>query len=122
MSLVAPTCSANAEVAGVFTSTLSAYFHSTVPVVALADLARRPGEEISITDPGVGSDENDETDYNHNAVSGYRASSDILIRINVKEAEKCGIVFWKSINGVYLTRGNDNGIIPSDYLEVLTIN
>lgn len=70
----------------------------------------------------IGSDENDETDYNHNAVSGYRKSSDILIRINVKEAEKCGIVFWKSINGVYLTRGNDNGIIPSDYLEVLTIN
>jgi len=70
----------------------------------------------------IGSCEDDETDYNHNVVSGYRKSSDILIRINVKEAEKCGIVFWKSINGVYLTHGNADGIIPSNYLEVLVIN
>ena len=58
-------------------------------------------------------------EYNRNAVSGYRASSDVLIRVDVNEAMKSGIIFYKSLNGVYLSSGNATGIIPAQFLKVI---
>lgn len=58
-------------------------------------------------------------EYNRNAVSGYRACSDVLIRVDVNEAMKSGIIFYKSLNGVYLSSGNATGIIPAQFLKVI---
>ena len=58
-------------------------------------------------------------EYNRNAISGYRACSDVLIRVDVGKAMKSGIIFYKSLNGVYLSSGNATGIIPAYFLKVI---
>jgi 2'-phosphotransferase len=44
-----------------------------------------------------------------------RNSSSILIFIDLKKALGGGLKFWKSANGVILSDGNDQGIIPADF-------
>jgi 2'-phosphotransferase len=48
-------------------------------------------------------------------ISGMRNSSGILIFIDLKKALEGGLKFGKSANGVILSEGNENGIIPTKY-------
>jgi 2'-phosphotransferase len=48
-------------------------------------------------------------------ISGMRNSSGILIFIDLKKALEGGLKFGRSANGVILSEGNENGIIPSQY-------
>ena len=51
-------------------------------------------------------------------VSGARSSSDVLIYIDMPLAMSDGIQFFKSSNGVILTRGlRDSGILPPKYFS-----
>lgn len=50
--------------------------------------------------------------------SGMRATSDIYIFCDMVEAMKAGLLFYESSNGVILTEGNKNGIVPSKFLRV----
>ena len=45
---------------------------------------------------------------------GLRASSNVLIYINVPRAMEAGIVFYRSHNNVILTCGCD-GVLPADF-------
>jgi len=49
--------------------------------------------------------------------SGMRASSDILIFIDVPKAVRDGFKFFISANGVVLTEGNKDGFIPPQYFK-----
>lgn len=51
------------------------------------------------------------------AISGMRNSSNILIFIDVRQALESGIKFWRSANGVILSNGNNNGLIPTQYFQ-----
>ena len=56
------------------------------------------------------------------SISGKRKSANIKIYINMEEAMKDGIKFYKSLNGVILTPGNKEGIIlPKYFLNILKI-
>lgn len=48
--------------------------------------------------------------------SGIRPSSKVLIYVDMKKCMDMGIKFWKSSNGVILSEGNENGMIPLDCL------
>ena len=52
---------------------------------------------------------------NRNQISGFRSSSEALIRIDTRGLN---IVLWKSLNGVYLTTGNSSGLIPHQFLKI----
>ncbi|KAH8832868.1 KptA family-domain-containing protein [Flagelloscypha sp. PMI_526] len=49
------------------------------------------------------------------AISGFRASSDIFIYIDIDKAVASGIKFYLSENGVVLAEGDENGFIPPEY-------
>ena len=51
-------------------------------------------------------------------VSGARATSDLLLYINVALAMKDGVQFYRSANGVILTRGLlESGTLPLKYFK-----
>lgn len=50
-------------------------------------------------------------------ISGMRSSCDVIVKIDVKEAIKYGIKFYESSNGVILSPGNDQGVIPPQFLS-----
>jgi len=50
-------------------------------------------------------------------MSGMRKSSDILIFIDIKKALEEGLKFGRSANGVILSQGDENGIIPTQYFQ-----
>ncbi|AYV87188.1 MAG: putative tRNA 2'-phosphotransferase [Sylvanvirus sp.] len=52
-------------------------------------------------------------------ISGARRSCDVFLHIDMKNAMKDGIVFYKSANGVILTEGI-NGILPFMYVAKVT--
>lgn len=45
-------------------------------------------------------------------ISGMRKSSTVLIFLDMRRAIDAGITFWRSDNGVFLTEGNEEGIVP----------
>ena len=49
------------------------------------------------------------------AISGKRKSANIKIYIKMKEAMDDGYKFYRSANGVILTPGNQDGILPPKY-------
>ena len=49
-------------------------------------------------------------------MSGFRASSEVLVHVNMAEAIEAGIAFWLSANGVILTEGDSNGYLPPQYI------
>jgi len=57
----------------------------------------------------------DEQRQKEPVISGMRNSSSILIFIDLKKALGGGLKFWKSANGVILSDGNDQGIIPAEF-------
>ena len=52
--------------------------------------------------------------------SGYRKSCNTLIWVDMVEAIKSGIEFFQSMNGVILSPGNADGVIPSTYFLKIT--
>ena len=49
-------------------------------------------------------------------MSGFRASSEVLIHIDMAAAIESGIAFWLSANGVILTEGDGSGCLPPKYI------
>ncbi|KAF2151028.1 phosphotransferase KptA/Tpt1 [Myriangium duriaei CBS 260.36] len=50
-------------------------------------------------------------------ISGMRNSSTVLIFLDIKRAVEGGIKFWLSENGVILTEGDENGIVPLTFFK-----
>ncbi|KAK6200514.1 phosphotransferase KptA/Tpt1 [Scheffersomyces amazonensis] len=48
-------------------------------------------------------------------ISGIRQNANVLIYLDVEECLKNGIKFYRSLNDVILSEGNENGIISSKY-------
>ena len=49
-------------------------------------------------------------------VSGARPDSDLFLQVDVAKARRAGIIFWRSSNGVILTRGV-SGTLPLEFLR-----
>lgn len=57
--------------------------------------------------------------YDKGVISGIRHSADVFIYINLKLAISEGLQFYRSINQVILTPGDENGFIrPKYFLKV----
>jgi 2'-phosphotransferase len=50
-------------------------------------------------------------------VSGMRKSSEVFIFIDLEKALQDGFKFYESHNGVILTSGNHNGVLPTNYFK-----
>ncbi|CAK1354971.1 tRNA 2'-phosphotransferase 1 [Cercospora beticola] len=50
-------------------------------------------------------------------ISGMRNSSTILIYLDLQKAMQSGIKFWLSDNGVILSEGNANGLVPVEVFK-----
>ena len=50
-------------------------------------------------------------------ISGMRKSSTVLIFVDVTSAMEAGIKFWMSDNGVILSEGNEEGVLPIQFFE-----
>lgn len=50
-------------------------------------------------------------------ISGMRNSSNVLLFLDIKRAMESGMRFWVSDNGVILTEGNEEGLVPLQFLE-----
>ncbi|CAK4030615.1 tRNA 2 -phosphotransferase 1 [Lecanosticta acicola] len=50
-------------------------------------------------------------------ISGMRNSSTILIFIDLEKAMAAGVKFWLSDNGVILSEGNENGVVPLEVFK-----
>ena len=48
-------------------------------------------------------------------ISGMRNSSSVLVFVDLKKALEGGLKFWKSANGVILSEGDENGVVPVAY-------
>ncbi|KAH3856764.1 hypothetical protein DPMN_099358 [Dreissena polymorpha] len=51
--------------------------------------------------------------------SGMRSSCEVTIRIDLKKAMEDGIKFFVSANNVILSPGNEDGLIPPKYFELV---
>jgi len=54
-------------------------------------------------------------------VSGMRATSTVLIYVNVQKAMDAGLKFFKSANDVILCGGDANGVISSEFFEKVVV-
>jgi len=52
-------------------------------------------------------------------ISGMRNSSSILVYIDIQKALNAGLKFWRSQNGVILSDGNEEGIISTEFFQVV---
>ena len=50
-------------------------------------------------------------------ISGMRKSSTILIFFDIEKAMAAGIKFWVSDNGVILSEGDENGLLPVEFFK-----
>lgn len=57
------------------------------------------------------------TDVAAPVISGMRKSSTVLMFLDIDKAMEAGIKFWLSDNGVILTEGNEDGIVPLDFFK-----
>ncbi|KAJ1439812.1 phosphotransferase KptA/Tpt1, partial [Ochromonadaceae sp. CCMP2298] len=52
-------------------------------------------------------------------VSGMRGNCDVLLFVDVANAMQAGVRFFRSSNGVVLTKGvRDSGVLPAEFLRV----
>ena len=58
---------------------------------------------------------------NERVVSGFRSESNFCVFIDVNQAIRDGIKFYRSANDVILTRGND-GLLPPKYFQKTGLN
>ena len=52
-------------------------------------------------------------------ISGMRKSSTVLVFLDVAKAMEAGIKFWVSDNGVILSEGNADGLVPLEYFKLV---
>ena len=52
-------------------------------------------------------------------ISGMRKSSTVLMFLDISKAMEAGIKFWLSDNGVILSEGNADGILPLEYFRLV---
>ncbi|KAI9785134.1 MAG: hypothetical protein M1839_000772 [Geoglossum umbratile] len=50
-------------------------------------------------------------------ISGMRADAQILIYIDIRRALDAGLPFWESDNGVILTEGDKEGMLPLEFFD-----
>lgn len=50
-------------------------------------------------------------------ISGMRKSSTVLVYIDIEKALKAGIAFFVSENGVILSEGNEQGVLPYEFFK-----
>jgi len=50
-------------------------------------------------------------------ISGMRKSSTVLIFLDLRKCMEAGIKFWLSDNGVILSEGNEDGIVPLQFFR-----
>jgi 2'-phosphotransferase len=59
-------------------------------------------------------------DTNSGVISGMRADAEILIYIDIqKSLEDGALQWWLSENGVVLTEGDENGLVPTKYWKLV---
>ena len=58
----------------------------------------------------------------HGVIPGMRRSNSVIISVDIQRAMKDGIKFYYSTNEVILTRGNQDGVLPSSYFFNVTNN
>ena len=49
------------------------------------------------------------------------ASSSVLIFVDVEGALGAGIKFWRSANGVILSEGNEEGVVPVEFFKKVEV-
>jgi 2'-phosphotransferase len=49
-------------------------------------------------------------------ISGMRTDAQVLVYIDMPKAIKAGLKFWKSDNEVILTEGNEEGLLPLEFI------
>ncbi|KAK4507531.1 hypothetical protein PRZ48_001266 [Zasmidium cellare] len=50
-------------------------------------------------------------------ISGMRKSSTVLIFLDLAKATEAGLKFWVSENGVILSEGNEEGVVPLEFFQ-----
>ncbi|KAJ9637202.1 hypothetical protein H2199_007488 [Coniosporium tulheliwenetii] len=50
-------------------------------------------------------------------ISGMRMSSTILVYVDLRAAMAAGLEFWRSENGVVLSEGDENGLVPIKFFK-----
>jgi 2'-phosphotransferase len=59
-------------------------------------------------------------DTNTGVISGMRADAEILIYIDIQKSLEDGTLqWWMSENGVVLTEGDENGLVPTRYWKLV---
>jgi 2'-phosphotransferase len=59
-------------------------------------------------------------DTNSGVISGMRADAEILIYIDIqKSLEDGAMLWWLSENGVVLTEGDEQGLVPTKYWKLV---
>lgn len=59
----------------------------------------------------------------YNTISGIKKTANALVYVDVKKCLDDGIQFYKSLNNVILTLGNERGMIPWEYVtKVVDLN
>lgn len=85
---------------------------SFVPMILSLGLKRMNRNEIHMIE--------DLTEQKH--VPGKKDGSKTPLQIDVPLAESLGVVFYQTPNGVIVTQGNQDGIIPSVCIKVVGVN
>ncbi|EMF17431.1 phosphotransferase KptA/Tpt1, partial [Sphaerulina musiva SO2202] len=67
--------------------------------------------------PAEGKEKEKEKEKEIPVISGIRASSKILIYLDLAKAMQAGIKFWRSDNGVILSEGDENGLISMHFFQ-----
>lgn len=60
---------------------------------------------------------NNNNSYNHNAISGIRSNSNVLLILNIEKIRNSNLKFYKSLNDVILSPGDENGLINLNYID-----
>lgn len=55
--------------------------------------------------------------YNHDAISGIRSNANVLLILNIGKIRNSNLKFYKSLNDVILSPGNENGLINLNYID-----
>lgn len=78
------------------------HFAAGLPA-GFTSLAQKPADDDAATAPPV--------------ISGMRKSSTVLMFLDVPKALEAGLKLWRSDNGVILSEGNGEGLVPLEMFE-----
>ncbi|SZF04430.1 unnamed protein product [Blumeria hordei] len=86
------------------------YFAFYNLIMETGGLSRMNREHIHFSTESVG-------ENHQKAISGMRNDSQILIYVDINSSLADGMKWWLSSNGVALTEGNENGLLPVKYFK-----